>query len=64
MAQKKGPRELLFPSVCLQHIKSMAALDSDFSFDQSSVMRGGNTNGYSVMTVGNRGEDTDSDLGT
>lgn len=41
----------------------MTALDSGFSFDQSSVMMGGNTNGYS-MTVGNRGEDTDSDLVT
>lgn len=42
----------------------MAALDSNFNFDQSSVMMGGNTNGYSMMTVGNRGEDTDSDLRT
>lgn len=49
---------------CLQHIKSMTALDSEFSFDQSSVILGGNTNDYSIMTVGNRGEDTDSDLVT
>lgn len=42
----------------------MTAPDSDFSFDQSSVMMGGSTNGYSIMAVGNKGEDTDSDLVT
>lgn len=42
----------------------MTALESDFSFDQSSVIMGGNTNDYSIMTVGNIGEDTDSDLVT
>lgn len=49
---------------CLQQIKPMTAPESDFNFDQSSGMVSGSTNGYSIMTVGNRGEDADSDLMT
>lgn len=40
----------------------MTALDSDFSFDQSLVKMNGNTNDYSIMTMRNTGDNTDSDL--